>query len=98
MDYKLKLKTGFYESTFYNLHIINNGIGLFPIADDSKEAINLSGEDISYIILSKSKYSEIEIKTVEETFNGIFNEQEDLRKIHSELKRNIKSRIIYKEE
>jgi hypothetical protein len=98
MKYEVRLKTGFYETTLYQLSISEGILNITPIHDDMKSPICINEENLISILLLKSKHSEIEIKTKEDTFSGVFNQNPDLREIRQELKMKVHTRIIYKEE
>lgn len=98
MNYVLKLKTGFYETTLCQICIQLNRISLIPLNNDMKDPILITSSDLISLHLTKDKHSEIEIKTRDQTLSGIFEENQDLKKIHQELKSQINTRITYEEE
>jgi hypothetical protein len=63
-----------------------------------KDPVLISSSDLVSLHLTKDKYSEIEIKTKDQTLSGIFEENLDLKEIHQELKRYINTKITYVEE
>jgi hypothetical protein len=98
MNYVLKLKTGFYKTTLCQISIQSNCINLIPLNSEMKDPILFTSSDLVSLHLIKDKHSEIEIKTRDQTLSGIFEENQDLKKIHQELKRQINTRITYEEE
>lgn len=98
MNYSLKLKTGFYETTLCQISIHKDCIHIIPCNDEMKDPVLISSSDLVSLHLTKDKYSEIEIKTRDQTLSGIFEENLDLKEIHQELKRYINTKITYVEE
>lgn len=96
--YEVRLKTGFFETTRYQISISEGFLNLIPIYDSEKSPICIAQKDIISILLLKNRLEEIEIKTIGDTISGVFDQNSDLRKMKQELKRKIHAKIIYKEE
>lgn len=98
MEYRIKIKTGFFKTTIYLLSIRKGSIQLTPLNNPSNESIHIDEQDLIKIRLSQSKFSTLEIKTKDRTILGTFHEKQNLQNIHQELQKSIKSKIIYEEE
>ncbi len=98
MHYGLRIKTGFYETTLYDLSMLEGGILLAPYDNEANPIIKILPEDLNCITLTKKKHSEIEIKTRSLLFWGTFIEDTDLRAIYQELKKHVEAKVIYEEE
>lgn len=98
MTWNVKMKTGFYETTNYDLSIFDGKILLIPSALGAKEAIEIVDHDLISITLTKKKNSEIEIRTRNQMFTGTLLENLYLREIYPILKKQINAKIIYEEE
>ena len=97
MQYWLKIKTGFFETTRYCLSAFTGGIDLFPAEDKTKARIHVPEDDLIAITLKREKNSAIEIKTRHQIFTGIFTEDIDLRDLHHDLRKHISTDVIYVE-
>ncbi len=97
MQYCLKMKTGFFETTRYCLSAFTGGIELFPAEDKSKARIHVPEDDLIVITLIREKNAEIEIKTRHQIFTGVFTENIDLRDVHHDLRKHISTDVIYVE-
>jgi hypothetical protein len=97
VQYRLKMKTGFFETTRYFLSAFAGGIELFPAEDKNKASIHVAEDELLVITLIKEKNPEIEIKTRHGIFNGIFMEEIDLHDVHHDLRKHINTNVIYME-
>jgi len=97
VQYEVKMKTGFFETTRYFLSAASGGIALCPAEDKSKAGIHVPEDEIIDIMLIQEKNAAIEIKTCHRTISGIFTKNLDLRDVHSELRKYIKKDVIYVE-
>lgn len=97
MQYGIKMKTGFYETTRYALSAFEGGIQLRPSEDKTKNIIHVLEDDLIAITLTRKKNPEIEIKTRNQMFTGTFTEKLDLFDVHHELKKYISTKVVYEE-
>lgn len=97
MQFRLKMKTGFYKTTCYALSIFDGGIQLLPAEDKTREIIRVMQEDLIAVTLMREKRSEIQIKTRDQIFAGTFIDNFDLRDVQHELRKHISSDVIYVE-
>ena len=95
MNYEVKMKTGFFETTRYYLSASSGGIALYPADDKNIARIHVPEEELIDIMLIKDKNAGIEIKTNHQTITGIFTNNLDLRDVHNELRKHIKKDVIY---
>ncbi len=98
MEYRVKLKMGFYETTNYNFSILEGNVQFIPCDDETKETIAFVDDDLICIALMKKKNSEIEIITKNKMLSGTLPENADLMEIYQTLKKQINTKIIYEEE
>ncbi|NLV20852.1 MAG: hypothetical protein GXY49_02525 [Syntrophomonadaceae bacterium] len=91
------MKTGFFETTNYNLSAFIGGIELFPAEDKTKAKIYVPENDLITITLIREKNSEIEIKTRHQIFTGIFTEDIDLRDVYHDIRKHINKDVFYVE-
>ncbi len=98
MKYKVAIKTGFFETTLYDLSIMDGSILLVPAEDPANNSISIAEDDFASILFYKGNHSEIEITTRDRTISAIVDECLDLREIYQEFKKNIKTKMIYEEE
>jgi len=97
VQYGIKMKTGFFETTRYCLCAVTGGIQLFSSEDKTKASIRVPEEDLIAITLLRKKNAEIEIKTRQQIFTGIFIEDIDLRDVQHDLRKHISTDVIYVE-
>lgn len=98
MQFEVKMKTGFYKTTNYDLSADQHLLLLIPVKNKTDVAIQIPEEDLISIILTKKKKSEIEIKTYNQIFTGTFTLNTDLREVQQALKKHITTKIHYEEE
>ena len=98
MSYQVKLKTGFYETTLYDLSLSQDKIQFIPLENTEKEVITIKSDDLITITLTKRTHSEIEVLARNRIFTGTFIQDPDLRELQKTLKKYINTKIIYEEE
>lgn len=94
MDFEFRMKTGFFETKMYYLHI-NKGKLIFSPRESDDQLIAIPDGDISNIALKKSnKTFEMEIQTCEKIYQGLLDNKIDHEKFISQIKENINKKII----
>ena len=97
MPYRVKLKTGFYETIVHNLFISQGIIQLIPQREAAKNAVEISEEDVVSIIFRMKKNLELEIQTRSQVLTGILFEDTDLEELRRDFRKNIRKKMIFEE-
>jgi len=95
MGYKVKLKTGFFETTLYEISIFDKQIRLSTINTDQKGLIIIANQDLISVTLFNHRHPEIEIQTYDRNIRGTFVQEPDFRDLFYLLKDNFDKEIIY---
>ena len=93
MEYELRLKTGFFETKFYDLQINKGKLRLSPKIPGDKEILLLE-KDISDLLLKNGEDLEIEINALEQSYEGTITDKENYNDLLSELKDNLNIKIL----
>ncbi|WP_312833422.1 hypothetical protein [Sedimentibacter saalensis] len=98
MDFEFRMKTGFFETKIYYLHI-RKGKLIFSPKESDDNLIVIPDENILNITLKKSKKSfEIEIQTSEKFYQGLLYNKIDYEEFINQIKENINKKIIFEYE
>ena len=89
MPYKIKIKTGFYKTTIFNLSMLPEFIYLIPSEEEIHERIKIIRDDIIVITLIKKKQPLLEIQTMNQIFTGIFCGDTDYEELLCQFRENI---------
>lgn len=89
----MRLKTGFFETKFYALKISKGKLRLSPKILEDKD-INLLEKDISDLLLKNGEALEIEINTLDQSYQGTITDKENYDDLLSELKTNLDIKIL----
>ena len=93
MEHEIRLKTGFFETTLYGLHISKERLRLSPKTIGDQEIV-LLGKDISDIHLKNGETLEIEINTLAHSYQGTITDKADYEELLSGLKTNLTNKIL----
>lgn len=88
------MKTGFFETKMYYLHI-SKGKLIFSPRESNEHLIAIPDENILNITFKKSKKSfEMEIQTCEKFYKGLLDNKIDHEKFIDQIKVNINKKIL----
>lgn len=94
MDFEFRMKTGFFETKNYYLHI-SKGKLIFSPKESDDNLIVIPDENILNITFKISKKSfEMEVQTYETTYEGLLDNKIDYEKFIKQIKENINKKII----
>ena len=93
MEYELRLKTGFFETKFYDLQINKGKLRLSPKIPGDKEILLLE-KDISDLLLKNGEDLVIEINTLGQSYQGTITNKADFEVLLSGLKTNLNIKIL----
>ena len=94
LAFRVRLKTGFYETKPYDLLISKQKLVLSPI-ESKDDAITLSETEILFVYLREIKHYEIEVQTSDHIFQGIFYYNIDIEEVLRLLRNNLHTQIIF---
>lgn len=94
MVYKIRLKTGFYETRPYDLHL-EMGRLLLSSADDENGKVWIDEAALRCFTLIDKKLPEIEIQTLSAVYRAALKEEENLEDLFLLLKQYFNRPIIY---
>lgn len=89
----IRMKTGFFETTAYEMLVGKDRLVLSPKETESDRIIILAN-NITSIILKNEKAPEIEVQTEGKNYQGSFTEKIDFDKLIIVLKENLSVKII----
>lgn len=93
---KIRLKTGFFETTAYHLIIKTNQIVLNPVTDDcSRKKLLIRDQDLVSISVIQKRNSEMEFQTKDKTYTGTLALDTDLNTLLYEIRKKLNNKIIY---
>lgn len=94
MDFEFRMKTGFFETKNYYLHI-SKGKLIFSPKESDDNLIVIPDENILNITFKISKKSfEMEVQTCEKIYQGLLDNTIDYEKLINQIKENINKKII----
>lgn len=94
MVYKIRLKTGFYETTPYDMNI-EPGRLVLSSADDNHGKVWIDEATLRSFTLIDKKLPELEIQTLSTVYRAALKEEENLEDLFLLLKQHFNRPIIY---
>jgi len=93
LGFEIRLKTGFYETKPYDLLISKNRLVLSS-AESGEDMIFVHEKEILFVSLREKKHSEIEIQTLENSYQAVFCDNTDFEEVLRILEDNLHAKII----
>jgi|SRR6056297_3205771 len=97
VNYNIRVKTGFFKTTKYQLVVKKSLLELIPENNDDAK-IFLKEDEILSISLRKRDELHLDFNLKEDGITGTLLDIKDTQKIFKLLKENIKKNIIYEED
>ncbi len=97
VDYYIKVKTGFFKTTKYQLVVADSLVELIPV-NSNEQKISLKEDEIISILIRKKENLYVSFDLKERGITGTLSDIKDTQKIFKLLKENINKTIIYEED
>ena len=91
----MNLKTGFFRTDPYVLHVFGESLKLIPAHCDNTKEIVIDCMDIKGVIISTGESAEVEIRTKQITWIGSFPKMVDESEIVGAFKKVLGDRFLY---
>lgn len=93
LDFSFRLKTGFFETSAFNL-LIRQGQLVLSSTEAKERTITITEENLVSITLKNEKSLEIEIQTRDSIYQGIFPDKAVYERLLEQLQENLNKKIV----